>query len=105
MADINLGMYEYNNYRINVSLNDIKNPYCVYLPIKENGIIINIVYINEFLIGLFLYNYYKTNIYKYKSNKDITCNLFLDWIFTLKNINYSNWKVIVLRLFKNNVLN
>lgn len=105
MEHITLDVYHYENNYINISLKDIRNPYCVYLPIKNNKIIKKFVYINEISIALFLFNYFKTRIHKYKTTLNIKINSFLNWIYTLKKINHSNWRVLILNLYRNNLLN
>lgn len=91
------GSYVHNNHNINITLNDLKNPYCVYLPYVENNIKKS-VFINENIIVKLVYENF------IKMNYGRTPSEFLKWMSHFKNINFSNWRVLILKLEKNRTI-
>ena len=92
------GSYMHNNHTIDINLNNIKNPYCVYLPYVENNIK-KFIFINENIIGKVVYESF------IKMNYGHTPSEFLNWMAYFKNINFSNWRVLILKLEKNRTIN
>ena len=94
-----VGTYTHNKNIIDIMLNDIKNPYCIYLPYKENNIYKKYIFVNENIIGKLVYEYF------IKMNYGKNINEFLHWLSLFKEINYSNWRVLILKLEKNKTIN
>tara|TARA_Y100000816_G_scaffold7905_1_gene4991 strand:- start:1044 stop:1370 length:327 start_codon:yes stop_codon:yes gene_type:complete len=108
MEKILIGFYKYDNYLIKIYDKDIINPYIVYVPIIEKNKIKKFIYINENKIGYFIYTIYKNLLNQnniYIKNKIEIYNSFLLWILKFKNINESNWRVLIKNMYKNNVIN
>ena len=100
-----IGVYSNKFVTYPIYPSTIKNPYCVYLPRIENKIIKEYIFINETLITQFLYNIYINNIYIGKNNHEDKKNGFILWINNFKNINKSNWYVVISKMYKKNILN
>jgi len=107
MINSKLGAYKHNNYYLPITIKDISNPYCVYLPHIHNNKIKQYIFIHENNIAIYLYNHYNTNINVLNNtSKNLTTKIynFIRWLKTFNNINISNWEVIMYKLYKSNLL-
>jgi len=98
-----LGCIKQNNYDLHINLKNLKNPYSVYIPILNNGIVKDMYFINENSIVKYLYNWYVNNMYFNLDNMH-RIKSFLSWIDTLPNFNYSNWRVVVIHLYNKKMI-
>lgn len=98
-----LGCIKQNNYDLHINLKNLKNPYCVYIPILNNGLVKDMYFINEYTITKYLYNWYIDNMH---FNLDNTSKVksFLSWIDSLANFNHSNWRVVVINLYNKKII-
>lgn len=100
-----IGVFQNTFVKTHIYPSTIKNPYCVYLPRVENKKILEFVHIDEALITKFLYDIFISNIYTGKNNTEEKKNGFIRWINNFKNVNKSNWYVIISKMYKKNILN
>jgi len=59
----------------------------------------------EPVIGVFSNTFITYNIYRGKELQEEKKNEFIIWINSFKNVNKSNWYVIISRMYKKNILN
>ena len=100
-----IGVFSNSFVTCNIYPSTIKNPYSVYLPKIENNQIQEYIHINETLITKFLYDIFINNVYRGKDIQEEKKNEFIIWINSFKNVNKSNWYVIISRMYKKNILN
>lgn len=100
-----IGVFQNSFVKTPIYPSTIKNPYCVYLPRVENQKIQEFIHIDETLITKFLYDIFISNMYTGRNNQEEKKNEFIRWINNFKNINKSNWYVIISKMYKKNILN